>query len=70
MPNIPRTGAAGQLPFKGEKPPAGSQEHGDPSPSHGAAGGYDIPMGTHGAAPQVRPTGTGKTGLKNAALGG
>jgi hypothetical protein len=69
MPNIPSTGAAGQIPFTG-KPPAGKQEHGDPSPSHGAAGGYDVPFTTHGASAQVRPEGAGKTGLKDAALGG
>jgi hypothetical protein len=55
MPNIPKTGAQGQMSFAGDKPPVGGQEHGKNSPSHGAAGGYDIPMSTHGASPQMRP---------------
>jgi hypothetical protein len=63
MPNIPSTGASGEIDFNGDiksshgrpSPRAGSQEHGPNSPSHGAAGGYDIPLDTHGAAPQVRP---------------
>ena len=63
MPNIPSTGAAGQIPFKGDSPPEGKQEKAPDSPSHGAAGGYDIPFGTHGASPQVRPQKGIKIGL-------
>jgi hypothetical protein len=59
MPNIPKTG----IEFSGDQPPVGKDEHGPPAPSHGAAGGYDIPMSTHGASPQMRPEKNITTGL-------
>lgn len=72
MPNIPSTGAAGQIPFKGDKPSAGKQEKNPDAPKHGAAGGYDIPFGTHGASPTEIRLGenTPKGGSFDPVLGG
>lgn len=68
----PPAGMAGDVGFEDDRlnVPEGAQQHGPVSPSHGAAGGHDIPFNTQGAPPSTpgpRPEGTA---LKNPALGG
>jgi hypothetical protein len=43
MPNIPKYGAAGQVPFTA-KPEVGPHEESTVDPPHGADNGYDVPF--------------------------
>jgi hypothetical protein len=63
LPNVPRYGAAGQVPVTSDKIDVGPHEEADVQPSHGADNGIDVNF-WYGAKFTNDDDGTGKTGMK------